>query len=147
MIAGSNPYRVEIEQMFRTHTRSHFAQTFVRVEAGLSDEQISVEMRVSPQRSTRVRKAVQMVLADAPISAKTWATIAAAIYRELLNYTMSDGLRQHVNTRIAQYQRIDPAIPSAALGNLVLGSNVRPKAERTHDVCPACQIAHGGECW
>lgn len=142
-----NPHRVEIEQMLRTHTRSHFAQTFVHMEAGLSDQQISAEMNVSAERSARVRKAVQKVLADEPIVAKTWATIVAAVYRELLNYNMSDGLRQHARTRIAQYQMIDSTISSAALGNLVLGSQSRPKSEVIREVCSECNTAHNGDCW
>lgn len=142
-----NPHRAEIEQMLRAHKRSHFAQTFALMEAGLSDQEISIRMNVSPQRSTRVRKAVDKTLADEPIAAKTWANIVAAIYRELLNYPMSDGLRQHINTRIAQYQTIDPTIPSAALGNLVLGSQTRPRPERPQGVCADCRTEHSGDCW
>ncbi len=142
-----NPYRAEIEKMLLTHTRSHFAQTFVHMAAGLSDEQIAAHMNVSPQRSTQVRKAVQKVLVDEPITAKTWAGMVAAVYRELLNYSMSDGLRQHVNTRIAHYQKIDPSISSAALGNLVLGSQIRPKPEKPQAVCPDCKLMHVGDCW
>ncbi len=143
----TNTYREEIEHLLRTQTRSHFAQTFVHMESGLRDEQIAIKMNVSAQRSRRVRKAVQMVLADEPVSAKTWASIVAAIYREFLNYSISDELLQHTKTRIAQYQKIDPAIPSAPLGNLVLGSNPRPKQEELPQVCGECRTAHNGECW
>ncbi len=143
----TNAYREEIEQLLRTQTRSHFAQTFVHMKSGLRDDQIATKMNVSPQRSRRVRKAVQMVLADEPIGAKTWASIVAAIYREFLNYSISDGLRQHAKTRIAQYQKLDPTIPSAPLGNLVLGSNPKPKQEELPQVCGECRTAHNGECW
>ncbi len=142
-----NPYRDEIENMLRTHTRSHFAQTFALMEAGLNDEEIAAKMNVTSQRSNRVRNAVQKVLRDEPINAKSWASIVAAVYRELLNYSMSEGLLQHVQTRIVQYQKIDPTIPSAALGHLVLGSQVRPKAEKPQALCNEGRLMHTGECW
>jgi hypothetical protein len=142
----TNPHRKEIEHLLRTQTRSHFAQTFVLVEAGLEDAEIAVNMNVSPQRSARVRKAVQLVLSDEVIPAKTWASIVAAIYREFLNYSISESLRQHAKTRIAQCQAIDPAIPSSPLGNLVLGANARPKQETPQEVCRECFTIHSGEC-
>ena len=142
----ANAHREEIEHLLRTQRRSHFAQTFVYVEAGLQDAEIAVNMNVSPQRSTRVRRAVQMVLGDEDIPAKTWASIVAAIYREFLNYSISEGLRQHARTRIAQCQKIDPTIPSGPLGNLVLGANSRPKQEKPQEVCRECFTVHSGEC-
>jgi len=142
----ANAHREEIEHLLRTQTRSHFAQTFVHVEAGLEDAEIAANMNVSPQRSTRVRRAVQMVISDEAISTKTWASIVAAIYREFLNYSISDGLRQHAKTRIAQCQAIDPTIPSSPLGNLVLGANARPKQEKPQEVCRECFTVHSGEC-
>jgi hypothetical protein len=142
-----NPHRDEIEQMLRAHQRSHFAQTFFMVEAGLSDEQIAVERNVSTARSVRVRKAVEMVLDDQLVASKSWASIVAAIYRELLNYSTSEELRQHARTRIAQLQQIDPTIPSGTLGNLTLGANTRPKPEKPQEACPQCRLVHPGECW
>lgn len=143
----ANPHRGEIEQMLRTHTRSHFAQTFLMAESGLRDEQIADKRNVSKTRSIRVRQAVEMILDDQPVPSKSWASILAAIYRELLNYSMSDELRQHARTRIAQLQQIDPTIPGSTLGNLTLGASTRTKTDKPQAACPQCRLVHPEECW
>jgi hypothetical protein len=113
----------------------------------MRDEQVAVEMNVSVARSTRVRKAVEMVLDDQPVPSKSWASIVAAIYRELLNYELSEELRQHSRTRIAQLQVFDPKIPNTTLGHLTLGANPRPRAEKPQETCSLCFTVHSGECW
>jgi len=72
------------------------------------------------------------VLDDQLVASKSWASIVAAIYCELLDYSMSEELRQLARTRIAQLQQIDPTIPSSTLGNLTLGANTRPKELRRY---------------
>jgi hypothetical protein len=117
------------------------------MKAGLTDEQIAVEMNVKPDRSARVRRTVLMTLADEPTASKTWASMRAALYRELLNYPISEGLRQHIDTRLTHYQGIDPTITTDPLGHITLGATPRPKPEKPQEPCNACNLVHNGECW
>ena len=46
-MADQNPHRTEIEQMLYAHTRSHYAQSFLRMKRGLTVDQIAEETRHS----------------------------------------------------------------------------------------------------
>jgi hypothetical protein len=145
-MAADNPIRKEIEQILRTHTRSHFAQNFVHTQRGLTVDQIAQEMRVTPERAADVSTAVRITLDDEQVTNKKWANLQAALLRELLNYPMSPGLRQHVATRLAQLQHIDPSISSEPLGNINLGANARPRPPKPEKPCAKCFQYHVGEC-
>jgi hypothetical protein len=139
-------HRAEIEQILRTHRRSHFAQNFVLMERGLRVDDIAREMCVSRDRAADVSKAVRMTLTGEPVTMKKWASLQAAIYRELLNCQMSPELHQHVKTRLAELQQIDSTIKSEPLGHINLGANDRQKPEKPRDPCPSCFQIHSGEC-
>ena len=37
-MSDENPFRTEIEQILRTHTRSHFAKRLIGMDRGLTDD-------------------------------------------------------------------------------------------------------------
>jgi hypothetical protein len=112
-ISDHYPFRTEIEQILVKNPRSHFAKRFIGMERGLTDAEMvedAVRTRegVRLERIAYVRETVRMTL-DGQLADSTVRTQSqAALYRELLNYSMTAELRQHVTTRLTQLQRIDP---------------------------------------
>lgn len=146
----SNQFRTEIERILRTNPRTHFAKSFLGLEAGQSDAEAAEAAAkrgeaVSLARITYVRETVRMTLAGELAPNKTRAASQAALYCELLNYGMSDGLRQHVRTRLAQLRQLDPAIKAVPLGNVNLGANEQQPAKPL-ELCTECFTEHAGRC-
>jgi len=146
----TNPFRAEIEQVLRTNPRTHFAKSFIDFEAGLTDADAAEAAAergeaVKADRIVYVRETVRMTLCDELAPNKTRAASQGALYRELLNYGMSDGLRQHVKTRIAQLQQLDPSIAATPLENVNLGAHKKRDAKPVA-LCSECFTEHAGEC-
>jgi hypothetical protein len=53
----------------------------------------------------------------------------AGVYQDLLNYSRSPELRQHVDTRFGQLQQIEPKIKKEPLEYSKLGANERKRQE------------------
>jgi hypothetical protein len=64
----------------------------------------------------------------------------------LLDYPRSPELRQHVATRLAQLQQIDPSISSEPLGDIRLGANEQSRPQKPEKPCAKCFQYHVGEC-
>lgn len=67
--------------------------------------------------------------------------------RERRECPLSPDLRQHVDTRFAQLQQIEPRIKKEPLTYTKLGANDKRKRERKQARCEACGLEHAGECW
>ncbi len=81
------------------------------------------------------------------VTGKKWTNLQAGLLRELLHYPISPGLRQHVATRLAQLQQIDPTIKPEPLGSIKLGANDRRKPEKAEPPCKDCGLVHAGDRW
>jgi hypothetical protein len=146
-----NPFRTEIEQILRTHTRTRYAKVFLGMERGLTDEQMAEDAElagehVEPVRIAYVRETVRMTLAGEAAAGTTRAKSQAGLYRELFNYSMSPGLRQHAKTCLTQLQQIDLGISSEPLGDVHLGANDQPNLGKPEQQCKKCFMVHNGEC-
>jgi hypothetical protein len=68
----------------------------------------------------------------------------AGAYQDLLNYSMSPGLCQHVDTRCAQLQQIEPSIKKEPLKYNKLGANETTRPETPQEPCKDCGlVCHG----
>lgn len=137
-MSDQNPFRAEIEQILRTHTRTRYAKVFLGMTRGLSDDQMAKESvlagePVQPKRIAWIRETVRMTLDDELATGTTRAKNQAGLYQELRNCPMSQELRQHVTTQLTQLQQIDPSISSEPLGRVHLGANHQPTPRRA---CP-----------
>jgi hypothetical protein len=150
-VSDHNPFRAEIEQILLDHPRTRYAKVLSGVKRGLSDAEMSLEADAAgePCRADSIagaRKTVRLTLDDELVSAPSDADGQAALYRELLNYSLSQELRQHIFTRLTQLQQMDPNVKMTPLGNVRLGSNDSPRPEKPEQTCPDCFLVHAGEC-
>ena len=118
-----NPFRGEIQEVLRSNARTRYAKVLLGMERGLTDEQMAEEADragepAQPATIRRAREAVRMTLDDELAADKDRAGSQGGLYRELLNYSLSLGLRQHVVTRIAQLQKINPQISAEPLNDV-----------------------------
>jgi hypothetical protein len=102
-VSDQNPFRAEIEQILRAHTRTRYAKVFLGMTRGLSDDQMAKESvlagePVQPKRIAWIRETVRMTLDDELATGTTRAKNQAGRYQELRNCPMSQELRQHVTT-------------------------------------------------
>ena len=128
-VSSNNPFRAEIEQILRTHTRTRCAKVFLGMMQGLTDQEMAEASvadgnKVHPKRIASVRRSITSTLNDEHPNTKTQARMHAVLYRELLRYDISVELKQHAMTRLTQLQTIDPAIKLEPLGHVRLGSNM-----------------------
>ncbi len=145
-----NPFRDEMEQTLLAHPRTRYAKVLIGIKQNLSDVGIAAAAvaagePVKPGRVTEVRRIVQLTLDD-ELATPSEAELQAGLYRELLNYPSSPGLRQHVNTRLTQLQHLDPSVKLTPLGNVRLGANDVPRTGAPEPKCPECFMVHNGEC-
>ena len=150
-MSGQNPFRSEIEQILLDHQRTRYAKVLSGMTRGLSDAEMSQEADAAgePCRAdsiAAVRKTVRLTLDDEFVAAPSDAEGQAGLYRELLNYSPTPGLRQHIFTRLTQLQQMDPKVKTTPLGNVHLGANDAPRPEKPEKVCPDCFQIHAGEC-
>jgi hypothetical protein len=70
----------------------------------------------------------------------------ANVYRELLNYSRSPELNQHITTRLTLLQAIGPNVRLTPLGDVRLGANNAARPEKLEPPCPECNEIPSGEC-
>lgn len=149
-MADHNPIRAEIEQILLANPRTRYAKVLGGMKQNLSDAEMveaaaTVGEPVNLDRIAEVRRIVRMTLDDERAT-RSEADMQAGLYRELLNYPRSPALRQHVSTRLAQLQAMDPNIKLTPLGDVRLGANDARRPEKQETPCPDCFLVHAGEC-
>ena len=149
-MTDTNPFRDEIEQILLKHPRTRYAKVLIGMKENLTDTEIAAAAAaagepVQPDRIAEVRRNVQLTLED-KLATPSEAEMQAGLYRELLNYRRSPELRQHVNTRLAQLQQLDPNIKLTPLGDVHLGANEKSAPEKPEILCNQCFTFHNGEC-
>ncbi|VEG40469.1 Uncharacterised protein [Mycolicibacterium flavescens] len=150
-MSDQNPFRAEIEQILRTHTRTRYAKVFLGMERGLTDDEMAEESvldrePVQPSRIAKIRETVRMTLDDELASNKTRADNQAGLYDELRHYQMSTELRQHLNTCFAQLQQMYPSIRSRPMEHIRLGASDQSSRRKPERKCDKCFEVHAGEC-
>lgn len=150
-MSEQNPFRAETAQILLANQRTRYAKVFSGMTRGLSDVEMSQEADADgipcrPDSIAAVRKTVQLTLDDVLVAAPSDAEGQAGLYREFLNYSPSQNLRQHIFTRLTQLQTMDPTVKMTPLGHVNLGSNTAAKPEAPEQVCPDCFLVHAGEC-
>ena len=146
-----NPFRAEIEQILADHPRTRFAKVLLGMKRGLTDAEMAEEAHAAGESIradsiAAVRRIVSLTLSDQLVAAPSEAEEQSNIYRELLNYPRSPGLRQHITTRLTQLQAIGPNVRRTPLGEVRLGANDAAQRVRPVQLCPNCNIEHNGEC-
>ncbi|MDH6245505.1 hypothetical protein [Mycobacterium sp. OTB74] len=144
----ANPYRGEIADLLRG-ARCHFGHTLREIEDGLTVDQASELRDVSRDQVAACRRAVQRVLNGEFSTNVTQAGYDEAVHRALLHHRgeMSDGLRQHVDTKLAWFKaewlpdlKPEPLQCPYGYGAPAKGATGRPEPA----VCPDCRMA---PCW
>lgn len=146
-----NPLRAEIEQILLTHQRTRYAKVLSGMKRGLTDGKMSEEADAAGEPCSAdsiayVRRLVRLTLDDELVPAPSDAEGQAGMYRELLNYRRSPGLRQHIMTRLTQLQQLDRSVKLTPLGDVHLGANDAPQPAKPEQRCPHCNLVHNGEC-
>jgi hypothetical protein len=144
------PLRAEIEQILLAHPRTRYAKVLEGMKQNLTDaEMVDVAVAagepVNLDRIAEVKRIVRQTLDDVQATASE-AEMQAGLYRELLNYPRTPELRQHVTTRLAQLQALDPNVKLTPLGDVRLGANDSRRPEKAELPCPDCFLVHSGEC-
>jgi hypothetical protein len=150
-MSATNPLRAEIDEILRRNPRTRYAKVLLGMERGLTDAQIAQDAvrageSVDTKRIAWVRETVRMTLDGEVAVGAARAKNQAGLYRELLNYSMSPDLSQHIKTRLAQLQGIDPTITNEPLGDVHLGRNDKSSAREPEKPCDKCFTVHKGEC-
>jgi hypothetical protein len=114
--------------------------------AAMSQEASAAGQPCSADSIAYVRKTVRLTLDDELVSAPSDAEWQANLYRELLNYRCSPDLRQHVMTRLARLQQMNPNIKLTPLEDVNLGAHGAGRPEKQEHPCPDCYLVHAGEC-
>jgi hypothetical protein len=150
-VTDSNPFRSEIEQIFTDHPRTRFAKVLLGVNRGLTDADMAQEAHadgesIRADSIAAVRRIVLLSLNDELVTAPSEAEEQANVYRELLNYSRSPELNQHIITRLTLLQAIGPNVKLTPLGDVRLGANNAARPEKLEPPCPECNEIHTGEC-
>jgi hypothetical protein len=104
-VTDSNPFRSEIEQILTDHPRTRFAKVLLGMNRGLIDADMAQEAHadgesIRADSIAAVRRIVLLSLNDELVTAPSEAEEQANVYRELLNYSRSPELNQHITTRL-----------------------------------------------
>jgi len=143
--------RAEIEQILIDHPRTRYAKVLIGMRSGLTDAEMAEEAvkagePISAESVMAMRKLVRKCLDDQIVSAPSDADGQAGFYRELLNYSRSPELTQHIHTKLAKLRELNPKILLTPLGHVHLGANDPSKQDKPEKVCPNCFMAHAGDC-
>jgi hypothetical protein len=150
-VTDSNPFRVEIEQILTDHPRTRFAKVLLGMKRGLTDDEMAKEAQAAGESIRAdsiapVRRIVRLTLGDELVTAPSEAEEQANLYRELLNYSRSPELRQHITTRLTQLRALGPNVRFTPLGEVRLGANHATRRDKPEQLCPDCFLIHNGEC-
>ncbi|PPJ23993.1 hypothetical protein [Nocardia nova] len=152
-MSGSNRHREEIATLLR-RAACHYGHALRDEEAGWSLERAAREHNVLTSRIGDLRRAVRSVLDGEVSRVATWADHEDAVLRALLHFRgeMSEGLRQHVDTRLIQLRaefklttKVEPLRCPYGFAN-----QSKPAPSRKCEpepACTQCGLAHAGECW
>jgi hypothetical protein len=148
----STPHRAEIEDILLKRSGTRFAKVLKGMNARQSDAEMAQEAVAAgePIRAdsiAEVRRIVGLTLNDDLVSAPSDAEAQANVFRELLNHPCSQGLRQLINTRLAQLRAIGPGVRFTPLGVGSLGANGASRREKLEAPCSKCFEIHRGECF
>jgi len=149
--SDGNPFRAEIEQILLAHQRTRHAKVLDGMKRGLTDAEMSQEAEAagepcSADSIAAERRIVRLTLDDQLISAPSDAEWQAGVYRELLNYECSPGLRQHIITQLKKLQQIGPNVSLTPKADVRLGAHDASRPEKPVQICSDCQQDHAGEC-
>jgi hypothetical protein len=147
----SRPFRAEIEDIIMNHSNTRFGEVARGVKKGLTDADMAEEAQAKGQpiradSIAAVRRILRMTFDDELVTAPSDAEEQANVFRELLNHRCSEGLLQHIATRLTRLQAIGPNVKKTPLGAGHLGSNSSTQTERLGPLCPQCFQFHNGEC-
>jgi hypothetical protein len=150
-MSSENPFRLEIEQILLTRSHTRAAEVLRGMKRNLGNAEMSHEasnagVPCNEDSIAYVCRLLRLTLADEFVPAPSDAQEQAGLYRELLNYPHSANLHQHIMTRLAQLQQIDPKVKLMPLGHGHLGANHTPRPEKQDPPCPDCRLIHAGEC-
>lgn len=98
----ANPHRKDITAFLR-RARCHYGATLLYEEAGLTVDEAARELGISRDQVSSCRRGVRRVLDDEFAANKTQASYDQAVLRSLMHFRdeMTNGLREHVDTRLA----------------------------------------------
>ena len=150
-MTDSNQFRAEIEKILTDHPRTRFAKVLVGMNRGLTDAAMANEAHadgesIRADSIAAVRRIVLLSLNDELVTAPSEAEEQANVYRELLNYSRSPELDQHISTRVTLLQAIGPNVRRTPLGDVRLSANNAARPEKLEPPCPDCFEIHRGEC-
>ena len=150
-MSNENPFRLEIEQILLTRSHTRAAEVLRGMKRNLGNAEMSHEASAAgvpcnEDSIAYVCRLLRLTLADELVPAPSDAQEQAGLYRELLNYPHSPNMNQHIMTRLAQLQQVDPKVKLTPLGHRHLGANHTPRAEKQDPPCQDCREIHAGEC-
>lgn len=149
---AANAFTAEIEKILSDHPRTRFAKVLLGINRGLTDAEMAQEAHTDGQSIradsiAAVRRIVLLSLNDELVTAPSEAEEQANFYRELLNYSRSPELTQHIKTRLTRLQAIGPNVRLTPLGDVRLGANSAVQPEKLDPPCRECNEIHKGECF
>jgi len=145
---ASNPLRDEILALLR-RADCHYGNTLRDEEAGWSVEHAARERNVRTDRIDELRAAVRRAGDGERSRTKAQAGHEDGVLRALLYFRneMSDGLRQHIDTRLSRLKaELIPTLKAVPLQCNTRGANRSRRAVSRERSCE-CGYTHAGECW
>jgi hypothetical protein len=147
-MSGDNPHRDESERCSVAPTVTT-ATTLRDEEAGWTVERAARERNVKTDRIIELRAAVRRVCNSEHSRTKAHAAHEDGVLRALLHFRgeMSDGLQQHIDTRLTQLKaEFIPELKAVPLQCNTRGAN-KPRPAASRERSCDCGYTHAGECW
>lgn len=144
----SFPHRDEMLSLLR-RADCHYGNTLRDEEAGWSVEHAASERDVQARRIMELRTAVRRARNGEFSRNATQAGHEDGVLRAALHFRseMSDGLRQHIDTRLARLKaEFLPELKAVPLQCNTRGSN-HPKPTPSRERACECGLTHAGDCW
>lgn len=91
-------------------------------DAEMAEEALQAGRPIKEPSIADIRRILRHTLNDTLVPAPSDAQNQAAIYQELLNYSTSPELAEHIMTRLNQLRQLDPAVKLTPLGARHRGS-------------------------
>ena len=145
---NSNSLQEEIFSLLR-RADCHYGNTLRDEEAGWSIEHAARERNVRTDRIVELRAAVRRAGNSEHSRTKAQAGHEDGVLRALLHFRneMSDGLRQHIDTRLTRLKaEFIPTLKAVPLQCKTRGANLPKRAVSREHSCE-CGYTHAGECW
>ena len=141
--------KAEIEQILRTSSPGlTHGEIFRYRERGLNAEEIATAHGTSLSNIKTFIISLNHLLGGTTPTTKSAARRNSYVYKELLNHYLSPALRSYVDTRLRQLMEIDPEITMDPLRTRTHNHSAnRARRSPEESICPACHVAHAGECY